>query len=73
MKHYYGLELTYGMAQDETGERIGKVYRFPGRQSRDNWLRGGEPVRTNPGHRIAISGRDREAKRQRREGTMIDC
>lgn len=72
MRNWYGIELRYGVAVDDSGLLIGTVYRYGCRSERDDWVaQAGEIPRTSRGHRLPLDASTPEVRRAEREETIV--
>ena len=55
MKHFYAIELHYGMATNADGHLIGQVYVFSTAKARLLWVDDGNPYMTQKGHRRILA------------------
>jgi hypothetical protein len=58
-RYSYAVSWPCGVAtRTDTGQPIRRIHRFSTTEARDEWVEAGQPIRTNPDYREAVTAKE---------------
>ena len=68
---YYAIQWTYGRASNSKGKRVGDIYSFRTKITRDDFVYKGAEFTTEPNFREKIAAGDPEIRAAKKHGDKI--